>query len=123
ARVTLRGEDRLDALLGDEVLGADRVPEDVAVERGRLAQRGDGDADMVQATRVDAARHARRGWYSPKTPRRSVQISPSVTPARTAAMIAGTRFASLRARFTSSARAFDAAARSRFARNARTRST
>src|SRR5581483_3853632 len=120
-RSVARREDHADALVGHAVLGPDGVAEDIAIEGSGLAERRHRDADVVERSGRDPG-HAARGSNTPKTPRRSSQISPSVTPARTAAMIGGTRFALPFAAATSSPRAAAARPASRAARARRTRS-
>src|SRR5687767_1114835 len=108
-------------LVGDEARLVDAIAKQVAIEGDRLGERRHRDGDLMQLAGADRF-HPRGAWYTPKTERRSVQISPSVTRASTAAMIGGTRFALPRAAVSRSARARSAAAWSRFARRARRRS-
>src|SRR3954470_10613958 len=120
-RCAARDERHLHLLVAHLVELADRVAEHVPVERDRLGDRRHDDTDVMERTGAGEA-HAFRGSYTPKMPRRSSQISPSVTPARTAPWIGGTRFAVPRAAAARSARARVTAAASRRARNAFTRS-
>src|SRR5258706_5790113 len=122
ARLILCDEHDAHALLRNGVLRPDRVAQDVAIERDRVRQRGHDDADVVQRTRTGGRDHPLRGSYTPNTPRRSSLTSPSVTPARTAASISGTRFAVPRAAATRSDRARVAAPAARRARQAFTSS-
>src|SRR5258705_1499478 len=104
------------ALVGDDKWLVDAIAEDVAVEGDRLGQRGHGDRDVMQLPRGDPL-HERGGWYTPKTVRRSAQISPSVTLASTHATIGGTRFAVPRPAGSRSPRARPAASRPGFMRH------
>src|SRR4029453_8171368 len=58
------------------------------------------------------AQIATEGWWTPKTPRRRSQISPSVTPAATAVTRSGRRLARPRAAVSSASRARRASSRS-----------
>src|SRR5216683_1686631 len=122
ARLALRHEDDAHALVGERVLRADGVPQDVAVERDRLAEGRHDDTDVVKCTGVGERGHPRRGSWTPNTPRRSSLISPSVAPARTASSMSGMRFAVPRAAVTTAARARPTAVWSRRARKALTSS-
>src|SRR6185503_7114307 len=88
ARAVARGECDTHALVGDHARLVDAVAKHVPVKGDRFGQRGHRDRHVMQLSRADAL-HACGGWYTPKTVRRSAQISPSVTPDSTAATIRG----------------------------------
>jgi hypothetical protein len=81
-------EDNAHLLIGQLVDRAYAEAQRIAEERERIVDAWDRDRDVVYR-----ARHDLGGEYVPKTSRSSVQISPSVTPASTAATIGGMRFA------------------------------
>src|SRR5262245_47930782 len=92
----------------------------------RVVQHEDGGPESVLELfvhRRPPATRYRAGWYSPNTPRRASDTSPSVAPARSASRMGSSRFSVPRAVSPTAARAAPTAEPSRDARSARTRST